>query len=724
MLLKLMSGLLVSAISFTLPAQDILDHVDPRIGSGGTIYSSGMTFPGATTPFGMVRLSPDTQFGFPLKIVNRINMATAGTHSAHGRLLGFSHTRVQGAGLKEGGAFRVVPMVTPNSKIAKNGHRFNRKYEHASPGRYSYIFLKQGIAADLTATPHCGIHRYRSQSTLALLINPSSTLSTRKNEQSKIEIDATRRVMKGSTLLQGDFSNRFGGQPLYFYAELSKPAQRTMQDEQGLWLIWETHVPNQVDLKLCISHVSDTNAKQNFKTEAEISYEGMQLNAKEGWRQWLHRIDIKTSKDIKEKFYSSLYRTGNMPTIISDTNGDYRTINNTLGNVQDHKFLSDLSLWDTFRTTHPLYTLIAPEIQTASLKSLEAMARVNNNRLPLWPAGSGDGGSMFGYPAHFLFAESWAKGIRNFDSNYILQTMATQSLDPNDPCVSLGYCPVKVVGNAVSQTLERSWANGVSATFAAALGEQNVADELLERSGDFKNLWNKGFFAPKTLQGKFKKVYPKWISYLDLFKLNSRAYAEGTPHQWRYSVPHRPQELIELMGGNENFVKELESFMEGASVRISAIYPGSFYWHGNEHDFHALYLFNEAGRADLTQKWSRWALNTRYNQKPNGLDGNDDGGTLSAWYVFSALGLYPQAGTDKYWIGSPLIDEAVLDLGAGRKLQIVTENNSPENLYIQEVFLNGKKLCKPVVNHNDLVEGILLFKMGSRPGNESGFKCL
>lgn len=716
MLLNLITGLLVFAVSLTLNAQDILDHVNPRIGSGGTIYSSGMTFPGATTPFGMVRLSPDTQFGFPLQIINRANVATAGTHAAHGRLLGFSHTRVEGAGLKEGGAFRVTPMVSVSSKIAKKGHRFHKKFEHASPGRYAYIIMNQGIAADLTTTTHCGIHRYRSQTKLTLLINPASTLSNRKNEESKIEIDATRRIIKGKTLLQGDFSNRFGGQPLFFYAELSKPAERIIQGEQGLWTIWESKGPEQVDLRLCISQVNEKNAYLNFKAEAEISYEGIQEKAKEGWRQWLKRIEITASKDIKEKFYSSLYRTGNMPTIISDSNGDYRTIKNSLGHIKGHPFLSDLSLWDTFRTTHPLYTLIAPEVQSAALKSLEAMARVNGDRLPLWPAGSGDGGSMFGYPAHFLFSESWAKGIRDFDSGYILQIMARQSLDPQDPCVQFGYCPVKLVGNSVSQTLERAWANGVTATFASSLGADSLSDQLEKRSDDFKNLWHNGFFAPKTIEGKFKKFYPKWISYLDVFKLNSKAFAEGTPHQWRYSVSHRPRALIELMGGEENFVGELNTFMEGASSRISAIYPGPYYWHGNEHDFHALYLFNEAGRPDLTQKWSRWALGTRYNQKPNGLDGNDDGGTLSAWYVFSALGLYPQAGTDKYWIGSPIIEEASLDLGEGKKLKIIVENNSSKNMYVQEVRLNDQKLSYPVVKHQDLIDGVLSFRMGPRPG--------
>lgn len=702
----------------TLPSKA---QVDTWIGTGGTIYSSGMAFPGATTPFGLVRLSPDTEFGFPLRALSRANVATAGYYNSQHRIIGFSHTRLEGAGLKEGGAFRVLPMPSPSPKIAKKGLRLKKKYERATPGYYSVIFPSSKISAEFTATTHCGVHRYVGQDSLTLLLNPDSNLSGKKNEQTQIEINSN--VISGSTHFQGDFSRRYGGQPIFFYAELSQAPDKTFRDEHGQWLVWEKR--STVELRLCLSTVKAENAHLNFLTELkDNSFEDIRNQAKSQWEAWLNRIQIKSaSSSVSERFYSALYRTGIMPTTYSDVNGEYRTFQNTIGKTTDFKYLTDLSLWDTFRTTHPLYTLIAPEIQRSSLLSMLEMAKFNNNRLPLWPAGSGDGASMFGYPAHFLFAESWAKDQKSFEPFSVLSMMANQALDPNSPCVLYTYCPVKLVGNSVSQTLERAWANGVTADFARSLGETQLASHFAARSLDFKNLWNKKFFAPRTEDGSFKKFYPLVISYLDFLKLNSKAYAEGTPHQWRYSVPHRPKELIELFGGEDTFVSELNSFMEGASGRVSAIYPGPLYWHGNEHDFHALYLFNEAGRPDLTQKWARWALETRYSNSANGLDGNDDGGALSAWYVFSALGLYPQAGTANYWIGSPIVNEATLNLGEGRILKIIAENNSPDNIYLQEVYLNGKQHCSPVVKHQELLNGTLKFIMGKNPALLGGFNC-
>lgn len=528
-----------------------------------------------------------------------------------------------------------------------------KKIEQATPGNYGIILDQEGITAAFTATPHCGIHRYRSLSTMALFVNPHSNLSQHKNENVKLELDQTKRVLTGEMLALGDFSRRYGGQPYFMYGEISKPAQRTFQDEKGLWLIWESQGPHYVDVKICLSVVKKENAYENFESEVQsLSFESLQNQAAASWKNWLDRIQItSSSNEIKTIFYSSLYRTGIMPTNYSDSNGDYRSFKNTIKNSSSFKFMSDLSLWDTFRTTHPLYTLIAPEIQRDSLLSLLDMVALNDNRLPLWPQGSGDGGSMFGYPAHFLIAESWSKDQRDFDAKLALSFMKQQSFDSTDPCVYLGYCPADQMGGSVSKTLEKAWANGVSAEYAESLGDTETSLKYLEQSLNFKHIWQNGFFRPRKANGEFKKVYPLVISYLELFNLNSRAFAEGSPHHWRYSVPHRPKDLIELFGGKEKFVRKLNRFMRGATENLSAINPGPYYWHGNEHDFHAIYLLNEAGRADLTQEWARWALETRYANAPKGLDGNDDGGALSAWYVFSALGFYPQAGTNKYWLG-------------------------------------------------------------------------
>jgi predicted alpha-1,2-mannosidase len=698
-------------------SEDRLRTVNPWIGTGGTFYVSGMNFPGVTTPFGLVRLSPDTQYGFLIfRPLNKVAMATAGYFNSHDKLIGFSHTRLSGTGLKEGGAFRVLPMLRKNMNILKRGHSINHENEKGWPGSYSIDLEDKRLKAELTATTHCGVHRYQSVENLVLNLNPASNLSKHKNLFSQIQINGKEII--GSTYFIGEFSNRYGGHPLYFYAELSQTPTSSYQDQHGLWMNYESDEVKNVELKLCVSVVSALNARDNFRVEVGgLNFDQVQKKSEDEWLSWFDRLKIKTSSEkVTTIFNSALYRSAIMPTTFQDQNGDYLGFGNKVSNTQEFTYVTDLSLWDTFRTIHPLYTLIAPEWQYSSLRSLIEMSRSSNQTFPLWPQGSGDGASMFGHPAHFIFAESWAKGIRGFDPDEVVNFMKNEALDPTSPCVELGFCPVNEVNLSVSNTLERAWANGVTARFAKSINHPS-ADDFYERSLDYKNIWDphKKFFAPKTRDGQLLKYAPKLMSYLDIFKINHNAYAEGSPHHWRYSAPHEIKDLIERFGGKEVFVQKLETFMDKSSLLRSSAYPGAYYWQGNEHNLHAIFLFNEAGRPDLTQKWTRWALRTRYGTGPAGLDGNDDGGTLSAWYVLAAIGLYPQAGTEHYWITSPYVDEAELDMGLGRKLLIKTKNNPQNNYYIKSLTLNGKPVCGHSLTHQDLYNSVLEFEMTNLP---------
>jgi len=280
-----------------------------------------------------------------------------------------------------------------------------------------------------------------------------------------------------------------------------------------------------------------------------------------------------------------------------------------------------------------------------------------------------------------------------------------------------GYCLAKSDKDSVSRTLEYAWADGSIALMAEALGKNEDAEYFAAKSQNYKNLWNPvtKYFQARFADGSWQKpLMPGITSYYDeiLPVKVSDAYCEGSPRQWRWSVPHDPQGLIDLFG-KKYFVRELDRFMLDASKNRAAIDPGAGYWQGNQHDIHAPYLFNEAGRPDLTQKWVRWALAERHSTDVDGLDGNDDGGTLSAWYVFSAMGFYPVAGTDLYWHGSPNIERAEVNLGNGKTLTVIAKNQSPENIYVQNLTVNGQAVESPSFAHSLIAEGgTMVFTMG------------
>lgn len=736
---------LVLAFFFTaLPFNTFASKSAPnlRIGTGGWPHTSGMTSPAATLPFGLVRLGPDTKWGGLLGLIKTPEgVSTAGYGAHDGLLLGFSHTRLSGTGIRTGGLFRVLPLSRPRWPSKKPvAIGFKRAREKAEPGYYASAISGERVGAELTASLHCGFHRYRllgrkraQREPLHLLLDASSDLDLSANSKGNARTSDDRRSLTGEVNSYGGFANRQGGVKSYFYAELSRaPSSVRGEDSPHLLLTFDPPTTSQepeVELKLCISFVSAANARLNFDAEARgVTFDEARARAASRWSEYFSRATVESSDPKVESLFSSmLYFASLMPTHFTDVNGEYLGFDKRAHIAKGFTYRSDFSLWDTFRTAHPLYSLIAPEVQRDSLHSLLAMAE-HRGTLPRWAFAAGDTGSMFGSPANFLFSESYLKGLRDFDAERALEFMEKGVYDAatREPAsVKLGYCPSDQAKASVSKTLEYAWADFASAELAEAIGRTDVASLFRERAQAFRLVWDAGsrYFRPKNSNGQFVKFKPGLTSYFSFLSKSVRHYAEGSAQHWRWSVPHDPQALIELFGGSVPFVRELERFIRGASRNRSALNPGPRYWHGNEHNLHAIYLFNEAGRAELAQKWARWALRTRYGDGPNGLDGNDDGGTLSAWYVLSALGLYPQAGTDRYWLGSPAIDRARLNLGSGTTLTIVAQDQGRKNVYVQAVHVNGRRWCKPVIRHADLKNATLEFKMGPKPAQSGGYAC-
>lgn len=721
-------------------------YVDPFVGTGGYPWASANTFPGAVYPFGAVKLSPDTSL---ISGLNTSFWGKSGYYYGDAYILGFSHTRFSGTGVSDMGHFRVTPAIgnTNPAKRLSSPLVFSNQDEEATAGYYAVYLPGIDCMAELTATDHVGVHRYTfgTSKDAHIFIDSTSFLKEYSAEDGTINVDPVTGEITGQGRVQTSFAGRYGGLMAYFAAEFSRPFESFSTwtgkevvegreyaegDNCGADLNFGNIKDEPLELKLAISFVSVENARENLRVEADgLDFDAAVDLAQAGWDSYLSRIDIKTNdNEIKTNFYTALYHSMIMPTDFTDVNGEYLAFDGNVYTADGYTYRSDMSLWDTFRTTHPLYIMIAPEIQRDSLNSLVNMAETGGV-LPRWPAGNGDSGSMFGTPADMVITESYLKGITDFDTETAFKYMKLTSdgkvegktyRNGIDEYNTLGYVSMNY-DKSVSRTLEYAWADNSIALFAEALGKTEDAEHYFAKSKNYQNVFDDSvkYFRGRNADGSWVTPFTTKMTtfYDDILPMKfAAAYCEGSAEHWRWAVPQDAEGLISLFGSKEYFVSELEKFMEEAKPTTGALDPGAGYWIGNEHDMHTPYLFSDAGRADLTQKWVRWTLAERFSSEPNGLDGNDDAGALSSWYVWSAMGLYPVAGTDEYWIGSPNVDFAELQLGNGKTLKIVAENQSASNVYVKQVRLNGEVIDSARITHDMIADGgTLTFVMSKNP---------
>lgn len=724
-------------------------QVNPFIGTGGVPWLCAHNTPAASAPFGIARPGPDTASLF----INHTGFNYCGYYYADNKIIGFSNTRLPGTGGLKGGNLRVFPTTlktAPATPLAMPFARFSHKDEKAFPGYYGVLLPKEDILVELTATPRVALHRYtfRGNDIPFLFFDVTSAMGDRSCQESYFLVHPEAQEIEGrvrsSVPVEPD-----DGQGLYFVARFSKPftshtvwvGEKLISDakggsgrDTGVYLGFANQAAaTAIEMRLALSNVSISNARENLATEVtDQSFEAVLETAKSAWEECLNRIQIQGgTPEQQEIFYTALYRNFQVPTTFNDVNGEYRGFDKAVHVAEGFTYYTDFSLWDTFRTTHPLYNLIARDEECDMMMSLLEMAKAGGS-FPRWPAGCGYTGSMFGTPADMAVTEAYLKGIRDFDietSYAILRRTALEGVPPDcrfsgrkgrEPYIEYGYCPDDMMSKSVACTLEYAWADHSLSLLAAALGKSDDAALFANHAQFYRNLWNPQtrYFHPRDSQGNFVTPFkPDILTYLDFDQEYTRSYVEGSAAQWRWSVPFDPQGLIELMGGNEPFIKDLEDYLSRTNPKLGGWNPGPYYWHGNEPYFHAPYLFNEVGRPNLTQKWVRKMLEEKYDTSYVGLDGNDDCGTLSAWYVFSAMGLYPIAGTTKYWIGAPLFERAALKLDATTTLTIIAENNPTENPYVKEVFLNDVPLDRTWLDHHEIADGgILRFVMQENIG--------
>lgn len=733
-------------------------QVNPMIGTGGITFLCGNNFPGATTAFGMVRLSPDT-------ITQRGGKASnmSGYFYGDQRILGFSHTRLVGTGAVDGGNFLVVPAtteLTPADLEATTAYRFSHDMERAFPGYYAVWLPEPQVLAELTATTRVGVHRYSFApgQTPFLRINVCSALGKGHCAEGHVTVSEDGREIQGGARTFGSFSSRFGGSKVYFAARFDRPVMQSRVwsgsqllasnpsvagEQVGVELKFNSaETVNPIQMCLALSYVSAENARENLLVEVgDQDFDQIQKNAAEDWEDRLGSVLVEGGEATERTcFYTALYRSMNMPTTFSDVNGQYLGFDKQIHQVTDFVYYTDMSLWDTFRTAHPLYSLILPDRQRDMVVSLVEMSR-QGGYLPRWPSGSGYTNSMFGTPADLVIAETYLKGIRDFDVEAAYEKIVSAALHPTPAGAPFsgregikeynhyGYCPSDLMSESVSRTLEYCYADYAIGKLAEALGRQQDAAMFLKRAQFYKNIWNPQtkFFQPRDSHGNFLSDFrPLMLTYTDVTGRYTSAYVEGSAMQWRWAVPHQPDGLVELMGSREDFVEQLNQFFAKSAPQVGKL-PNAYYWQGNQPDLFAAFLFNSAGRPDLTQYWTRWILKHKYSADEVGLDGNDDGGTLSAWYVLASLGIFPVAGTDRYELTSPLWSRAVIRLGdrslvikqhapevAGEpgdstasvpKANPTGGNSPPVDLTTLSVVLNGKIVDGTQISHSQLLSG-------------------
>ncbi len=739
-----------------LSAQNIADYVTPIIGATtvdefkGSFHGLGKTFPGVCTPFGLVQLSPDTKTG---------GDNGSGYSWHHKTIEGFSFTHMSGVGwYGDLGNFLVMP-TTGELKTFKGlesdpeeGYRsrFSHDREHAQVHKYSVMLEDYGIKAELAAAPRSGIIRFTYP----------------KSDTSRIQIDLARRV-GGSSIEQyvevvddysirgwmkctpesGGWGNGRGNvnYTAYFYCCFDRPLrqfgvwsadipdgvsrnnasndnqayheyikqakllpmQRKAQGEHlGFYTEFATEEGDEVLLKCGISFVSMEGAEKNLNSDIpNWDFDGVSRRAYKQWDAALSKVKVEGSEYDKTIFYTSLYHTMIDPRCFSDVDGVYIGADGKRHTTDGFIYRTIFSGWDVFRSQFPLQTIINPRLVEDEINSLIQIAEKSGKEyFPRWELFNAFTGCMIGNPAVSVVADAYNKGIRNYDiEKSVRYAENTVTKFSNN---SEGYSP-----GSLSKTLEYAYFDWCMGELLRATGNEERAKEYYRKSQSYKTVWcdEVKWFRTRLDGGS-------WMPWRGR-NVHLQGCVESNNYQQGWFVPHDVEGLIELMG-KEYFESELIKFFEGADDNFMW---GDYYNHPNEPNHHVPFMLNYTSKPWLTQYWTRRICANAYNETVNGLCGNEDVGQMSAWYIMASMGFHPICpGSTRYEITSPVFDKVTISLDKdyykGKRFTVIAKNNSPENVYIQSIKLNGKPLDRLWITHDEITRGgVLEFVMGKEP---------
>jgi len=733
---------LIAATISVAQGPDPVKIVDPLIGTG----PEGHTFPGATVPFGMVQLSPDTQ----IRPFKQSYKWAAGYRYEDTTILGFSHTHFSGAGHSDLGDVLLMP-VSGNDVPLEPGDiektqpgyrsRFSHGSEHVEPGYYSVSLQDSAVRAELTATDHVGVHRYEfaGNRDRHVLLDLRSSIY---NYPGKVLWSRIRLRHDGTVTGMRETRGWAPGRQLYFAIRFSAPvashslynkeedpppyrgfrtpgnsAQDTQSIEgRGLEAVFDfAPSPTPLIVKVALSPVSEENAIANMDAEVPgFDFDDVRGRAQKMWRDQLGRVEFHASPAMQKSLYTALYHALMAPGTAMDVNGEYRGPDNQVHHAQGFRFVSTLSLWDTYRAEQPLMTILEPEERTNDLvKSLIASQQESPfGILPVWQFQGQETWCMIGYHAVPIIADAYMKGIRGYDTQSALHAMvASATYAPYGNLGSYmnhGYVPVDHDDETASKTVEYAFDDWTIARMAKGMGNGSLAAEFEKRSASWRNNFNTadGFIEPRLENGDYRKPF-------DPARAGAGSgFTEGNSWQYSWYQPHDEQGLIDLLGGSDKLLSKLDAMFDQkvdpsiyANVEDISGMIGQ-YIHGNEPSHHLAYLFMYAGAPLKTQSRLKQIVESQYKPTPDGLVGNDDLGQMSAWLIFTSLGFYPVApGSNQYVLGRPFVDRAVLHLPNGKVFTIESVGMREERSFLKDVLLNGESLDRSYLMHDELMQG-------------------
>lgn len=719
-------------------AKNFTEYVDPFIGTGG----HGHTFPGATAPFGMVQPSPDNgTAGWDW---------CSGYHITDSIISGFGQLHLSGTGIGDLADLLLMP-TNKTHNISLFGKtrdslpytsRFSHSSEIASPGYYK-VDLENNIQVELTANEYVSFHKYTYQNSdiPSFVLDLGYAVNWDAPTESYIALESKDQIV-GYRHSTGWAKN----QKVFFVIKTSEPIINSLFMSNGETLdsrneakgiktggqfFFNKDSIQTIELKVALSSVSIANAKQNLSSYgASNSFDEVKKLTNNKWEELLSKIKVETPQDsLKAIFYTALYHTQIAPVLFSDVNGEFRLQNDSIDYAKDWNAYSTLSLWDTFRAENPLLNILQPTKANDIIKSMLAYYD-EQERLPVWTLYANETNTMTGNHGVSVIAEAYIKGIRGYDIDKAYQAVRNTMMGDIRglaPYKKYGYIPYTELDESVTISLEFAYNDWCVAQMAKELGHEEDYQYFSNRSNAYKHFFDAetGFMRGKSVDGKSwnEPFDPKFSSHRE-----QTDYTEGNAWQHSWFVLHDVPGLIELHGGNQAFTKKLEQlFTENTEISGENVSPDisgliGQYAHGNEPSHHIAYMFNKAKAPWKTQYWAREIMDTQYSTQPEGLSGNEDCGQMSAWYVFSSLGLYPMNPVSgQYEFGSPLFEKATISISDTKNFVISAKNTSSINKYIQSVKLNRELLHRTYITHKELMEGgTLEFEMGPDPNKSWG----
>lgn len=709
--------------------------VNPFVGTD----AHGHTYPGAQVPFGMVQLSPDT----PLQGWD----GASGYHYTDHIIQGFSHTHLSGTGVGGLGDVLLMPTVGPvflNAGTPGNGYAsaFSHSQEQASPGYYRVYLQTPGVTAELTATARCGFHRYTfPTSDQAHIILDLAHGIGNSPSQTSVHVD------NATTLSGFRISDGWGGRrEVYFVMQFSRPftSYGLQQDGQRLpagateatgkqikaFVNYRTTAGEAILVKVGLSGTGIAGARKNLAAEIPgWDFDGVRAAARQQWSKALDAVQIQTfDPHIRRTFYTNLYQSYLAPTLYNDVDGAYRGMDHQVhaGNFQNY---TTFSLWDIYRAETPLLMLLQPQRVNDMVQSLLTEYQQNGlHTTPIWPLWDNETWCMIGYHSVDVMADAYLKGFRGFDAEAAYSAMRDTAMQDRaglDTYKRLGYVVSTPGGTATSRTLEYAYDDWCIARMAQALGHAADAQMFYQRAANYRNLFDRTtqFMRGRRADGSWRQPF------VDNGLVNDE-YTEADAWQYAFAVPQDVPGLIRLYGGDTGFLHKMDALFTASSTIYTNIPDISGligqYSQGDEQCHHVAYLYDYAGAPWKTQQRVRQIMALFYNDTPAGQCGNDDCGQMSAWYVFSALGLYPVNPDDGvYALGSPLVSKATIHLSqhhyGGHSFTVIATNNSAQNIYIQSATLNGKPLTRPWITQAEIAAGgTLRLHMGPQPNTAWG----